>query len=159
MKKKYKLLAVGFLLGIGIPFFFTTKFQQKCIDRWKKESDKNRGLFLLMDQWANIKQEGKNLEVYFVKNNYKKIAIYGMGYVGIRLVKELKYSEIEIAYGIDRNADTIYSDIKLITMDSSLEDVDAIVITTMEGYDEICEALSERVKCSFISIEDILNEI
>lgn len=158
MKSKFKA-AICILLGIAVPCYYITKLQQNCINKWKKDAEKNRGLFLLMNQWVNIKQKGKSLKSYFEKNNLKKIAVYGMSYVGMQLLNELKDSEIEVAYGIDRNADNINSDIKLITMDDDFEDVDAVVITTLTGFDEICDALSRKIDCYFISIEDILNEI
>ena len=158
MKSKYKVVA-GILLGVAIPCFFITKLQQNCINRWKNEAERNRGLFLLMEQWINIKQEGKNLKSYFEKNNYKRIAVYGMSHVGLRLIKELKESGIEIVYGIDRNAANIYADIKLVTMDDDFEAVDAIVITPIDGFEDICDALSKKINCSFLSIEDIVNEI
>lgn len=157
MKSNYKALT-GMLFGAGISCFLIAK-QQECINRWKSEAEKNRALFLLMDQWANIKQEGKNLEAYFERYHYKRIAVYGMSYAGMRLCKELKHSGIKIAYGIDRNAGNIYSDIKLITPNDKLEDVDAIVITAIAGFDDICDELSKKITCPFLSIEDILNEI
>ena len=158
MKNKFKVV-ICVLLGILLPCYFITKLQQDCINKWRKDAEKNRGLFLLMNQWTLIKQKGKNLKPYFEKNNYKKIAVYGMGYVGKRLLNELKDSEIEVAYGIDKNASSMSADIKLITMDDDFEEVDAVVITVLTDFDDICDALSRKINCPFISIEDIVNEI
>lgn len=141
--------AVGFLLNL----------QQKCINKWKEQASKNRSLFLLMDQWVRTKQEGKKLESYFIKNNFKKIAVYGMGNVGKRLIKELRDSEINIAYGIDRNAENIYSEINLVTINDELENVDAVVITLISDFEDVYDKLSKKLKCSIIAIEDIINEI
>lgn len=117
------------------------------------------GQFMLMNQWTRIKQEGKNLDEYFIRNNYMKIAVYGMGYIGTRLVKELRESEIEIVYGIDRNAKNLYADIRLITVDEKMADVDAVVVTFTDEFNDICEMLSKRMDCPVISIDDIVNEI
>ncbi len=155
--KKGRILGLVFI--ISSVSLLAIKIQQKCINYWKELARKNRGLFILMDQWVNAKQEGQNLENYFTKNNYKKIAIYGMSYVGLRLVKELKSSEIEIAYGIDNNASAIYSDVKLVTINSSLPEVDAVVITLVNGFDEIRDKLALKLNCPILSMEDILNEI
>ena len=113
----------------------------------------------MMNQWVKVKQEGKNLSAYFEKNGYKKIAIYGMSYAGETLVDELKETEVQIAYAIDKNANSIYSDINVITMDDNLEDVDAIVVTAITFFDEIEEQLQSKVSCPIISLEDILYEI
>lgn len=157
-KSKCRLLEC-LLVIVGIIFFLTVRLQQKCINLWKAAAAKNKAIYTLMNQWTYIKQEGKELSVYFNKKNYKKIAIYGMGDVGLRLVKELEHSGIEILYGIDRNAQSIYSDIKLVTLDDELVVTDAIVVTVVGGFDEVYAVLSQKVGCPIIAIEDILNEI
>lgn len=147
------------LLGLSLMSFFLIRLQQNCINNWKTQANKNRGLFLLMNQWINLKQDEKKVEEYFIQKNLKRIAIYGMGYVGKRLVKELKRTEIEVVYGIDRNAADIFSEIELVTMDDDLEDVDAVVVTLVDEYDTVCDILSQKVKCPVIAIEDIINEV
>ena len=71
----------------------------------------------------------------------------------------MKETEVQIAYAIDKNANSIYSDINVITMDDNLEDVDAIVVTAITFFDEIEEQLQSKVSCPIISLEDILYEI
>lgn len=148
------------VLSIGvISSLLIMRLQQSCINHWKILAAKNRALFILMNEWVNIKQEGKSLQSYFIKNNYRRIAIYGMGEVGTRLVKELKNSDIEILYAIDRNAQNIHSEVKMVTIDDDLVTADAIVVTLTGCFDGIFDALSKRVSCPIISIEDMLNEI
>lgn len=130
----------------------------KIKDR-QKMSDKHLALFLMMNQWVKVKQEGKNLASYFEKNGYKNIAIYGMSYAGETLVEELRGSEIQVAYGIDKRADSLYMDVDIVTMEDSLEDVDAVVVTAITFFDEIEELLSEKLDCPIISLEDILYEV
>lgn len=122
-------------------------------------SEKHFALFLLMNQWVKVKQEGKNLSSYFEKNGYKKIAVYGMSYVGETLVSELKGTEIQVDYGIDRNAASLYTDIDVLTMEDTLAEVDAIVVTAITFFDVIEEQLRGKVDCPIISLEDILYEI
>ena len=112
-----------------------------------------------MDQWLRIKQDGKKIESYFIKNNLRRIAIYGMSTVGMRLLKELKNSSVEVIYGIDRNAENIYCELKIVTVDEVLPEADVVIVTLVKGYDKICELLSGKVNCPVIAIEDIINEI
>lgn len=131
-------------------------------DKTKKAftmSHKHFTLFLMMNQWVKVKQEGKKLSDYFEANGYKKIAIYGMSYAGETLLEELKETGITVAYGIDQKADSIYSDVDVMTMTDSLEEVDAVVVTAITFFDEIEEQLSAKLDCPVLSLEDILYEV
>ena len=112
-----------------------------------------------MNQWVKVKQDGKNLSEYFEKNKYEKIAIYGLSYAGETLLSELQDSSIQIAYGIDQNADSIYSDINVYSLEDSLEPVDVVVVTAITFFNEIEKKLSGKIDCPIISLEDILYEI
>lgn len=133
------------------------------LDRKIKEKDeilkKVHELYMAFDQWLQIRQEGKSLKEYFQRNNYKAVAIYGMKELGERLYDELKSSDIEVAYIIDKNADRIYADVNVITPDEELEPVDVIVVTAIYYFDEIEELLSKKVECPVVSLEDILYEV
>ena len=43
--------------------------------------------------------------MYFEKNGYFQIAVYGMSDLGIYLLEELEASRVQIVYGIDRQAE------------------------------------------------------
>lgn len=122
-------------------------------------SDKHLALFLMMNQWVKVKQKGKKLSTYFEQNGYKRIAIYGMSYAGETLMEELRDTDVQVVYGIDKKADSIYADVDIVTMDDTLEEVDAVVVTAITFYDEIEDKLSDKIDCPIISLEDILYEI
>ena len=145
----------GAVIGAGV---IGKKKDKKTKKAWKM-SDKHLALFLMMNQWVKVKQEGKNLSAYFEKNGYKKIAIYGMSFAGETLVDELRGSDVYVAYGIDQNAETIYTDVEVVTMENTLAEVDAIVVTAISFFDEIEEKLSEKIDCPVISLEDILYDV
>ena len=145
----------GAVIGAGV---IGKKKDKKTKKAWKM-SDQHLALFLMMNQWVKVKQEGKNLSAYFEKNGYKKIAIYGMSFAGETLVDELRGSDVYVAYGIDQNAETIYTDVEVVTMENTLAEVDAIVVTAISFFDEIEEKLSEKIDCPVISLEDILYEV
>ena len=145
----------GAIAGVvGVSKVLGNKVNQK-----QQLSDKHLALFLMMNQWVKVKQEGKNLEAYFAEAGYHEIAVYGMSYAGETLVEELKNSKIVIKYGIDQNADKIYAEIDVISPDDELDEVDAIVVTSITFFDEIEKMLSEKVTCPIISLEDILYEV
>ena len=51
----------GVIAGAGI----ISKFMGKSLARSNNMSDKHLALFLMMNQWVKVKQEGKNLSDYF----------------------------------------------------------------------------------------------
>lgn len=124
-----------------------------------KMSEKHLTLFLMMNQWVKIKQEGKKLEKYFLKKNYKEIAIYGMSYAGKTLLNDLKNSEIKIVYAIDKNIDNMDESIEIYASVDPTKHVDVIVITAVTYFEEIREQLKRNVKCSIISLEDVLYDM
>ncbi len=123
------------------------------------ERNKYNLLFQLMNEWVNIKQEKKNLAVFFNENGFKRIAIYGMNHVGKTLLKELEDTDIEVVYGIDRNANGIICDIPIKTLNDNLIDVDAIVVTPITYYDEIERQLRGSISCPIISLDDIVFDV
>lgn len=129
--KKTVVLSLYALAGAAVGAGIVNKVEMKQLRNIESYSDKHLKLFLLMNQWVKIKQKGKNLESYFKKNGYKRIAVYGMSYVDETLVEELKNSDIIIAYGIDQKAESIYPDVEVVFADDKLEEVDAVVVTAI----------------------------
>lgn len=93
---------------------------------------------------------------FFEDNGYKSIAIYGMSYLGERLMDELKDSGIEVRYAIDRNAENIYAGVEVKKPEDDLEEVDAVIVTAVFFFDEIEEQLEKILDCPIISLEDIV---
>ncbi len=129
------------------------------VEAKKALSDKHLKMFKMMDRWVGIKQEGKNLAQYFEQNGYKSIIIYGMHYAGERLVEELKGTDIEIVCGIDKNAQTMFADVDVITKEEEIPQADVIVVTAISFFDEIEEELRDRVDCPIVSLEDVVYEL
>lgn len=158
MKKGIIGVASG-LAGAALGAAGVGRVMSEKVTEWKNMSDKHLALFLLMNQWVKVKQEGKNLADYFEGVGYHEIAIYGMSYAGETLADELQGSNIKIKYGIDKKANVIYADFDVISPDEELEKVDAIVVTSITFFDEIYEILTKKISCPILSLEDILYEI
>lgn len=148
------------VLSCGLAgIFVLNRTMQKKIEKEKDMARKHLDLYLMMNQWVKIKQEGKSILSYLNENGYNKIAIYGMNYVGNTLLDELKKSQIFVAYGIDRRANEIYADIDVFLPNEPLEEVDCIIVTAISFFEEIKKELESRVNCPVISLQDILYEI
>lgn len=120
---------------------------------------KNVVLCNLFHQWVKRKQENKSIGDYLEKKNYRNIAIYGMGDAGQALKNELNGTHVCVRYAIDKRADEIYSDIDIVTLEDEFPKVDAVVVTSVYYIYEIEKALSKKISCPVLSLEDILAEL
>ncbi len=157
--KKGLIAVLATIAGTAVGTVITGKVVQNTLHGTQQMSDKHLALFLMMNRWVEVKQDGKSLFAYFHDKEYKSIAIYGMSYAGERLLHELKNSGIEVKYGIDQKADEIYTDVDILTINDELPNVDAIVVTSIYFFNEISEKLKALTDIPVISLEDILYEI
>ena len=154
--KKYSSLVLFMIVGVFAGVVWSKKKNTIKVKQMEMLSNKHLSLFLMMSQWIKIKQNGKSISEYIHKQQIESIAIYGMSYAGECLLNELKDSDIKVKYGIDKNANEIYSDIDIVSPEGKLEDVDAIIVTSVCFMDEIVELLSKKITCPVLSLEDIL---
>lgn len=158
IKKCIEKMAVAGL-GIGIGFVLEKKRAKRSNVDYKMYADKHLAILELFDQWMMKKQEGKTVSDYLRENGFRTIAIYGMGYLGKRLYDELKDSEIEVRYAIDKNADNLYLELDVISPDENMPEVDLIIVTAVYFFDEIEGMLTNLTECPVVSFEDILYEM
>lgn len=86
----------------------------------------------------------QQIEEYLFNRSIKKIAIYGIGIYGKALLKLLKDTDIQVCYGIDKRADVKNVGIPVVSIDSEMETVDAVIVTPIAEFDNICEMLREK---------------
>ena len=99
--KKIKNISIAFVsISIGMVSMYS--IMKKQLHLISEMSDKHLALFRMMAQWVKIKQEGKNISDYLLKEGYREVAVYGMSYAGERLVNELDNTDIHVKYGIDK---------------------------------------------------------
>ncbi len=161
MKKTF--LIPAFIAG-GVAGFLTYskslgKNQLKKIDTLTDGNFKFKEFYDVLNQWLRVKQEGKNISEYLLKNNYRNIAIYGMRELGEALLEELKDTEVNVKYAIDQNAEDIYVPIDVLRPDDDLEPVDAVVVTAIHWYEAIEINMKDKLGCPVISLGDIVYEL
>lgn len=150
------ILLGGLAAGVG-GVTVTSKKLNKKVKNEMMYAQKHLKIMEVFNQWLAYKQEGKSLASFFEEYNYKTIAVYGMSFLGERLIQELKDTNINVKYAIDKNADGIYSeDVEIKDLSEDLPEVDVIVVTAVYFFDEIEEELSGIINCPIISLEDIV---
>lgn len=116
-----------------------------------------KGYHMLV-QWLTIKQNGGTLRPYFEDNQIQTIAIYGLGILGELFYKDLKETDIEIRYAIDRLPDSRnIKELNLYLPHQPLPNADLIVITPVHLFWEITQEMSLRTSIPMVSLEDIVD--
>ena len=110
-------------------------------------------------KWFELKQDNKNIALYFQKNGYYTIAIYGMSDLGVYLWKELENSGVQVLYGIDRRAEQLKINLPVLQIEDNLPEVDIIIVTAVYFFNMIDDALRKKVNCSVLSLEDVLYSV
>lgn len=112
--------------------------------------------FYTLDQWLTLKEKNISLEKIFLEKNYKNIAIYGIGKLGNHLVEELKGSNIEVSYFIDKSWDSRVTIKKVYGLEDDFPNVDVIVVTPTFDFENIKRVLEEKTDIRIISLDEIL---
>lgn len=146
---------VGFCMGCS--WIFKRNFE--LVKKQCERGDRFSRMFRALNQWLTLKEESREIAEYFRNMNYHNIAIYGMGYLGKHLVRELKKTEIKINYTVDKKVNEPVEGIKIFRPKEVLPEVDVIVVTALIDFEEIADQLERKVECPIISLEDILFEI
>ncbi len=150
-----EILAGAALVGLAWSMQLCHKKEQQ-FKGLSNQCNKITRYYHIFNHWLKLKQQDISCKDYFIENEYHRIAIYGFKELGERLYDELKDSEIEICYIIDKNKDSIWAEIDVFGMDEELPDVDAIVVTPTFFFEEIERELAEKTKCAIVSLEDVI---
>lgn len=145
--------------GIIVGFWKSFRMASRIIDKKEKEKDKFENYFDMYDQWISLKEKGIHLAEYFLKHNYHRVAVYGVGKVGVHLINELENSDVEIVYAIDKRDSLDNSNIQVYSIEDNLPDADVIVITTTFAYEDIYKELIEKTNIKIFSLDDIIYEL
>lgn len=136
--------------------FHTIVSEGREIDFLHARIDKFKGYFNLTNKWLCLKNQGRNLEEYFIKKGWSRIAVYGMGELGKRLMEELRGSHVTVEYAIDKKGGSMLSEVVIKELEDELPPVDVIVVTPVFAYDEAEEVLMDLVDYPIVSLEDVV---
>ena len=95
------------------------------------------------------------MEQYLKDNRIFNIAIYGCGVLGKVLYNELKDTDIHVECFIDKKYENYSFDVPVIGLDS-IPEIDVIIVSVINYYDDIVEDLLKHGQNTIISLEDII---
>lgn len=117
----------------------------------------------LFDKWMYLERRGYRI-IDYIQARYKKIAVYGMGYLGNRLVDVLETTDIKVCFIIDREAETMVYNYPVIAPEEVFEyqitnQADAIIVTATSFFEQIKERLLHVNNVEIVSLKDIINSM
>lgn len=136
---------------------------QKSLKKESMLGKRYKSYYELVSQWIVNKNQNKDISKYFIENDIKTIAIYGMGTLGELFFEDIKNTNVKVRYFIDKNVDELYyglDGISVVGIDDieNQKTVDAIIVTPVFDYESILEDL-QNIDTKIISLEDIIYEI
>lgn len=159
MNKRNKILATtvpGIIAGLIAEEVTFGKMRRRAIGKLEEDNAKFYEFYSLLLQWVHMRNEGKTIGAYLNKCGYRTIAIYGMKELGEELLYELKDSEVEVKYAIDKNADDLHVETNVYRPDEKLEPVDAVIVTAVHWFEEIEIDMKKKLGCPVLSLEDVV---
>ncbi len=120
--------------------------------------DKFKKMFFIYNAWMDLYNRGCSVSQYLRKKGINSVAIYGNGYLGKQLYKELKRNGINVAYFIDRNALYMKEEIPVYSANEKLPQVDAVIITLTQGENEVISMLKKNFCTKYYSISELIKE-
>lgn len=157
--KKVLNLVLTTIIGIGVGAAFMAKISNTVINENRNKINKFRAYYEMLNEWLLLKLNDEKIETYFLNKGYKKIAIYGMGEIGNRLLEDLNGSDIKVVYGIDKDVSGVISKIEVFQPDEDFPEADVIVVSAVFDYNEIKKDLSSKCNIHIISLEDVIYRI
>lgn len=115
--------------------------------------------FDFLSKWLFVKQKGQSVIDELLRLGYRRIAIYGVGRTGILLLNEIEIvDKIEVVYMMDQSI-SYYRNEKVYKQVPQ-EEVDAIIVTPINAFDEIYRTLVESTKhTDIISLERVVSDL
>ena len=132
--------------------------RQNALFEWITLLEKFREMFMALNRIAECREEGGAVGKRLKERGIQRAAIYGAGYLGKRLLGELKESGIETVFYIDRNAEYLTEKIPVYKLDDAPGDIDAVIISLVKNYDTVRSALREKYDVKIYTIEEITED-
>lgn len=148
------ILVIIVVISFAVLCYINSVLKGKC----EKHELEVRRLSLnntILKDWLLLRQHNISLEDWLIRNQISTVAVYGYGILGRALCNELENSSITIKCIVDRKYQSIYANVQAVGLDN-IPEVDAIIVSVVNYYDEIESELLRVCKCSIISLEDIV---
>lgn len=132
--------------------------RQNAMFDWIALLEKFRAMFMILNRIAICREIGYPIGKRLKDMGLQRVAIYGNGYLGKRLMGELRECYIETAFFIDRNADYLKEEIPVYKLEDAPVNIDAIIISLVQNYNMVRNSLREKYNVGIYTIEEVMTE-
>lgn len=100
----------------------------------------------------------ENLTRYFQMNGYKNIAVYGVGNLGTRILRNIDTAQLESICTIDENKAAHFGDMEAIDMQelADRKEIDMVLVTPLLDYPQIEEQICSMCEIPVISAKELM---
>lgn len=126
----------------------------------KEEENREKKFELYMndlDLWMSLKEKKITLYEWFKVRKINKIAIYGYGIMGKHLCEELKETNLEITYVIDKQKDKIHPEYPVALPNEINEKMGTIIVASYYYYPQIIKSITAFN--NVVSLADVIHEL
>ncbi len=125
-----------------------------------QELKKREAYCHLLASWLTLRNKGRTLAEYFADHHFGSVAIFGLGRIGMCLLDELRNANIDIRYGIDRDAAHLsYLDVKVVLPEAPMEPVDVVVVTPFHECGKLIADLQGKTSSAIVTLDDIVGSL
>lgn len=121
-------------------------------------ADKYMRMYYFYCAWLQLCRDNCSLASHLKAQGYKTAAIYGDGYFGKQLYKELMKEHIDVLCFIDRNAEYLKEEIPVYKPEEKNPDVDVIVITVLQDGKGVAKLLRAKNSAKIVCLDELLEE-
>ena len=128
----------------------------QVIERLLETIRKDKKILDAYERWLRLKTRSCGVYQFILDNDFKKVAVYGMGSLGRSLCDELSHNQVEVVYVIDKNKNIKCDGYQCYTIQDELPEADVVIITPITYFEEISAELSKKLTCPLLSLDDII---
>lgn len=137
---------------------------EKTVEDFEKRRiqilDRFRRMFFTYEAWMEVNRSGKSISGYLKSIGKTKICVYGVGYLGKSLVKELRVSGINVMMAFDRNADYIEDvGVEIKSEIMPVADAEMVIVTLVDNTESLCLSLADKMGIPIVTINELLQDI
>lgn len=134
-------------------------FGQEIVVR-EKTLQKYIQFYRVLLKWLNAMQKDISIAGYLKNHEIKTVAVYGYADMGKLLCNELMKTGIEVRAVLDkRDIECRIPGVQLLKPSKGNRNVDAVLVTAIYYYDEICIELEELGYKNVLSLQEIVENL